>query len=169
MLKKIYIVFFIFSSFTFSDEKIFNPELRLIGSIYTAHLSNNDIYNNKTDLLALEYRPVEDFGVYFGHFKNSFYNDSYVLGAGKYLRPFENFNNFYFTLGIGVVKGYDKVNYIYDNESKKVVKKSKFDTNIGGDFIIGGNIGIGYDITNYLSVNISYVGAFVSTINIKLL
>ena len=167
MLKKFYIVFFIISSFSFSDE-IFNPELRLMGSIYTAHVSDNDIYNNKTDLLALEYRPIEDFGVYFGHFKNSFYNDSYVLGAGKYLRPFESFNNFYFTLGVGIVKGYDKVNYIYDNESKKVVKKSKFDTNIGGDFIIGGNIGVGYDITNYLSVNVSYVGAFVSTINLKL-
>lgn len=167
MLKKFYIAFFIISSFAFSDE-IFNPELRLMGSIYTAHVSDNDIYNNKTDLLALEYRPIEDFGVYFGHFKNSFYNDSYVLGAGKYLRPFESFNNFYFTLGVGIVKGYDKVNYIYDNESKKVVKKSKFDTNIGGDFIIGGNIGVGYDITNYLSVNVSYVGAFVSTINLKL-
>ena len=167
MLKKLYIVFFIVNSFAFSDE-IFNPELRLMGSIYTAHVSDNDIYNNKTDLLALEYRPIEDFGVYFGHFKNSFYNDSYVLGAGKYLRPFESFDNFYFTLGVGIVKGYDKVNYIYDNESKKVVKKSKFDTNIGGDFIIGGNIGVGYDITNYLSVNVSYVGAFISTINLKL-
>lgn len=37
----------------------------------------------------------------------------------------------------------------------KLLKKSKFDTNIGGDFIIGGNIGVGYDITNYLSVNVS--------------
>lgn len=168
MINKICTLFFIFSSFAFSDEKIFKPELRLIGSIYTAHSSDNDIYNNKTDLLALEYRPIEDLGVYFGYFKNSFYNDSYILGVGKYLRPFESLNNFYFSLGMGIVKGYEKVNYIYDNETKKIIKKSKFDTNIGGDFIVGGNIGLGYDIADYLSANVSYVGAFVFTINLKL-
>ena len=168
MFNKVFGIFFIVSTFIFSGENTFNYELRLIGSIYTAHISDNDVYNNKTNLLALEYRPIQDFGVYFGHFKNSFYHDSYVLGVGKYLRPFESFNNFYFLLGVGMVKGYDKVNYIYDCESSKVIKKSKFDTNIGGDFIIGGNIGIGYDITKYLSINFSYVGAFVSTINLKL-
>lgn len=111
------------STFIFSDERIFNPELRSIRSIYRVHISDNDIYDNKTDLLALEYRPVKNFRVYFGYFKNSFYNDSYVLGTGKYLRLFESFNNFYFTLGVGIVKGYNKVNYIYDHESDKVVKK----------------------------------------------
>ena len=116
----------------------------------------------------MEYRPLEDFGISIGHFKNSFYNDSYVLAAAKYLRPSERFNDFYFTLGVGIVKGYDKVNYIYDHDKNEVIKKSKFDTNIGGDFIIGANVGLGYDITDYLSVNVSYVGAFISTISLKI-
>lgn len=168
MLNKALIFLIFFNSYAFSSQKFFNPELRLISSIYTQHTSNNNIYNNKTDLLALEYRPFEDFGIYLGHFNNSFYNDSYVLGAGKYLRPFQNFKNFYFTVGVGIVKGYDKVNYIYDHENKKIIKKSKFDTNIGSDFIIGASMGVGYDISDYISVNISYVGAFISSINLKL-
>lgn len=168
MLNKILIFFLIFNSYVFSNEKIPSSQLRLIGSIYTAHPSSNDVYNSKTNLLALEYRPVENFGVYLGHFKNSFYNDSYVLGVGKYLRPFKDLDNFYFTVGAGIVKGYEKVNYIYDKETKKVIKKSKFNTNIGGDFIVGGSVGIGYDITDYLSVDISYVGAFISTVSLKL-
>lgn len=151
-----------------SNEKVFKPELRLVGSIYTTHTNDNDIYNNDTNLIGFEYRPIEDFGISFGYFKNSFDNDSYVLSAGKYLRPSERFDDFYFTLGIGVVKGYEKENYIYDNETGEIIKKSKFNTNIGGDFIIGANVGIGYDITDYLAFNISYVGAFVSTISLKL-
>jgi len=151
-----------------SEVKIFKPELRLIGSIYTTHTNDNDIYNNDTNLIGFEYRPLEDFGISFGYFKNSFDNDSYVLAAGKYLRPFEKLNDFYFTLGVGVVKGYEKENYIYDNETGEVIKKSKFNTNIGGDYIIGANVGVGYDITDYLSLNVSYVGAFVSTISLKL-
>lgn len=118
--------------------------------------------------MGLEYRPAKDFGISLAYFKNSFYNDSYLLAAGKYLRPFEKFDDFYFSLGVGVVKGYDKVNYIYDQEKHEVVKKSKFDTNIGGDFIVGANVGVGYDITDYLAVNVSYVGAFISTITLKI-
>lgn len=167
MFNKIYIIFFIVNFFTSANEKIFIPELRLIGSIYTTHISDNSIYNNETNLLALEYKPVKDFGIYLGHFKNSFYNNSYVLGAGKYFRPFKNLNDFYFVFGVGIVKGYNKINYIHNNENE-VIKKSKFDTNIGSDFIIGGNIGLGYDITNSISINVSYVGAFISTINLKL-
>ena len=151
-----------------SNEKVFKPELRLIGSIYTTHTNDNDIYNNDTNLIGFEYRPIEDFGISFGYFKNSFDNDSYVLAAGKYLRPFQSLNDFYFTIGVGVVKGYEKENYIYDNETGEVIKKSKFNTNIGGDYIIGANVGLGYDITDYLSFNVSYVGAFVSTISLKL-
>ncbi|MGL5544617.1 hypothetical protein [Cetobacterium sp.] len=151
-----------------SNEKVFKPELRLIGSIYTTHTNDNDIYNNDTNLIGFEYRPIEDFGISFGYFKNSFDNDSYVLAAGKYLRPFKSFNDFYLSLGVGVVKGYEKENYIYDNETGEVIKKSKFNTNIGGDYIIGANVGVGYDITDYLSFNVSYVGAFISTISLKL-
>lgn len=144
----------------------FQPELRLVASVYTTHTNDNDIYNNNTNLIGLEYRPLKDFGISFGHFKNSFDNDSYVLSAGKYLRPSKKFEDFYFTLGVGVVKGYDKVNYIYHNG--EVIKKSKFNTNIGGDFIIGANVGVGYDITDYLSINVSYVGAFVSVVTLKI-
>ncbi|MGL4654225.1 hypothetical protein [Cetobacterium sp.] len=151
-----------------SNEKVFKPELRLIGSIYTTHTNDNDIYNNDTNLIGFEYRPIEDFGISFGYFKNSFDNDSYVLAAGKYLRPFKSLNDFYLSLGVGVVKGYEKENYIYDNETGEVIKKSKFNTNIGGDYIIGANVGVGYDITDYLSFNVSYVGAFISTISLKL-
>lgn len=168
MIIKILLFFSLLNSLVFSQEKIFNSEFRLIGSIYTRHSSDNDVYNNKTDLIALEYQPIKNLGIYFGHFKNSFYNDSYVIGVGKYLRPFENFNNFYFSLGLGLVKGYDKVSLIYDSNTKDIIKKSKFDTHIGGDFIVGGNVGIGYDLTDYISINMSYVGAFISTINIKL-
>ncbi|MGL5743778.1 MAG: hypothetical protein ACRCXX_01365, partial [Cetobacterium sp.] len=49
-----------------SNEKVFKPELRLIGSIYTTHTNDNDIYNNDTNLIGFEYRPIEDFGISFG-------------------------------------------------------------------------------------------------------
>lgn len=169
MFIKILSMFIILTSFAFSEEKIYKPELRALGSIYTTHTSANSVYNNDTKLVGFEYRPIEDFGVYFGRFKNSFYNESYVLAVGKYIRPFENKSSFYFTLGAGFVKGYEKYNYIYDSDTKEILKKSKFATNIGKDYIVGANVGIGYDITDYLSVNISYVGAFVSTFNIKLM
>ncbi|MGL5903960.1 MAG: hypothetical protein ACRCZO_14865 [Cetobacterium sp.] len=149
-------------------DDVYKPQLRLLGSFYTVHASNNDIYNNNTNLIGLEYRPVKDFGISFGYFKNSFDNDSYVLAAGKYLRPFEKLDKFYLSMGVGVVKGYEKENYIYDNETGEVIKKSKFNTNIGGDYIIGANLGVGYDITDYLSLNVSYVGAFISTVSLKL-
>lgn len=142
------------------------PELRLIGSIYTVHTNDNDIYNNNTNLIGLEYRPIKDFGISVGYFKNSFDNDSYLLSVGKYLRPSERFNDFYFTLGVGIVKGYRKENYIY--QDGEIVKRSKFNTNVGGDYIIGANLGLGYDITDYFSINVSYVGAFVSTVTLKL-
>lgn len=148
------------------EKENYKPELRLVGSIYTIHTNDNDIYNNNTNLIGLEYRPLKDFGVSIGYFKNSFDNDSYLLSVGKYLRPSERFNDFYFTLGVGIVKGYEKENYIY--QDGEIVKKSKFNTNIGGDYIIGANLGFGYDITDYFSINVSYVGAFVSTISLKL-
>ena len=50
----------------------------------------------------------------------------------------------------------------------KLLKKSKFDTNIGVDFIIDSNIGVGYEIANYLLINMSYVIIFVLTTNLKL-
>lgn len=148
------------------EQKKFKPELRVVTSIYTTHTNDNDIYNNNTNLMGIEYRPLKDFGINLGYFKNSFNNDSYVLSAGKYLRPSEKLEDFYFTMGVGIVKGYKKVNYIYHND--EVIKKSKFNTNIGGDFIIGASVGLGYDITDYFSINVSYVGAFVSAITLKL-
>lgn len=148
------------------EKEIYKPELRLVGSVYTVHTNDNDIYNNNTNLIGLEYRPIKDFGISVGYFKNSFDNDSYLLSVGKYLRPSERFNDFYFTLGVGVVKGYKKENYIY--QDGEIIKKSKFNTNIGGDYIIGANLGFGYDITDYFSLNVSYVGAFVSTVTLKI-
>lgn len=162
--------FFFITSFCFAEDtaEVFKPEFRVIGSIYTRHTNDNDIYNNNTNLVGLEYRPLKDFGINAGYFKNSFDNDSYLISAGKYLRPFEKADDFYITLGVGIVKGYDKENYIYDNDTGEVIKKSKFNTNIFEDYIVGANIGIGYDITDYLAVNISYVGAFISTFSLKL-
>ncbi|MGL5356517.1 MAG: hypothetical protein ACRDAQ_08250 [Cetobacterium sp.] len=150
------------------DVEIVKPELRLIGSFHTYHLNDNDIYNNNTNLIGLEYRPIKDVGVSFGYFKNSFDNDSYVLAVGKYFRPINRLENFYLTMGVGVVKGYERENYIYDSSTGEVLKKSKFNTNIGSDYIVGANVGIGYDITNYLSLNVSYVGAFISSVSLKL-
>ncbi|MGL5988378.1 hypothetical protein [Cetobacterium sp.] len=150
------------------NEVISKPELRLIGSFYTVHMNDNDVYNNNTNLIGFEYRPIKDVGVSLGYFKNSFDNDSYVLAVAKYFRPINKLNNFYLNLGVGVVKGYRRENYIYDSSTGEVLKKSKFNTNIGSDYIVGANVGLGYDITDYLSLNVSYVGAFVSAVSLKL-
>lgn len=168
---KILLIFFlligtIFSMESTEDVTYFKPEYRLVAGIFTTHTNDNDLYNNNINLIGLEYRPQKDFGINLGYFKNSFYNDSYILSAGKYFRPSKKFEDFYFSLGLGVVKGYEKVNYIY--RDGEVVKKAKFNTNIGEDFIIGGSVGTGYDITDYLSINIFYVGAFVSAVTLKL-
>lgn len=144
----------------------FKPEYRLVAGLFTVHSNDNDLYNNNINLVGLEYRPTKDFGVNLGYFKNSFYNDSYILSAGKYFYPSKKIEDFYFTLGLGVVKGYEKYNYIY--QDGEVVKKAKFNTHITKDYIVGGSIGTGYDLTDYLSFNILYVGAFVSTVTIKL-
>lgn len=144
----------------------FKPEYRLVAGLFTVHSNDNDLYNNNINLVGLEYRPTKDFGVNLGYFKNSFYNDSYILSGGKYFYPSKKIEDFYFTLGLGVVKGYEKYNYIY--RDGEVVKKAKFNTHITKDYIVGGSIGTGYDLTDYLSFNILYVGAFVSTVTIKL-
>lgn len=151
----------------FKDTK-YKPELRLVGSLFTRHVTDNDIYNNNSKLIGLEYRPIKDLGVSFAYFDNSFYNDSYALTVIKYFRPFNSFEQFYIAVGAGVVKGYEKVNYIYNDDKSEVLKKAKFNTNITDDYIYGASIGIGYDITDYLSVNVSYVGAFVSLITLKI-
>nr|WP_307776230.1 hypothetical protein [uncultured Cetobacterium sp.] len=173
MKKILLVVFLILGIRSFSEEiqdnrSQFKGEYRLIGSFFTRHASNNDVYNNDTNLIGFEYRPIKDVGISFGYFENSFYNDSYLLSVGKYFRPIESNQNFYFTLGAGVVKGYEKINVIQDKNTGEVLKKSKFDTNIGKDYIIAGSVGMGYDITERISVNVMYVGAFVGVLTLKL-
>lgn len=170
MVKYISFLFFFIFSLTFSNLKKENlkPEYRVIGSFFTKHISGDDIYNNNTHLIGVEYRAKKDRSISMGYFKNSFNHNSYFIAVGKYFTPFHFVPKFYLNTGIGVVKGYNKINYIYDKNTGKVLKKSKFNTHIGGDYILGGSIGLNYDITNYLTVNISYVGAFIGMLSLKI-
>lgn len=166
IIKLLFLFYFINCS-AFTIEPTIS-EYRLVKSIFTKHSSNNDRYNNNTNFIGIEYKTQKDRKIGLGYFKNSFNDNSYFLGVGKEIVPFSFVPNFQCSVGIGIVKGYKKINYIYDKKTGEVLKKSKFNTNIGNDYIIGGSIGIRYNVTKYIDVSMEYVGAFIGFISIKI-
>lgn len=182
-MKKLIItlIFLFLNIFGFAQEKIENSKnlktniekeskdinsFKFVTSLWTAHINDNDIYNNKTNLLALEYGN-QKYSISGGYFKNSFYKDSYAISLNRYFRPFSE-KRIYFITSVGLVKGYYEYNYIIDSSTGKVLKKARIPTHIKDDFMIGGNIGLGYKITDDISISLLYLGAFTSFLSIRL-
>ena len=149
------------------EEKNTDPthKYRLVTTLFTRHPTDNDIYNNNTNLIAGEYFIREDFGIGAGYFENSFYNDSYIVTANKYFFPFET-RRFTLGVGAGIIKGYEKKNEIKNSEGE-VIKTSKMATNFGGDYMLGGALSAEYWVTENIGLGFMYVGAYVGTVSVR--
>ncbi|MGL4403833.1 MAG: hypothetical protein ACRCTS_08990 [Fusobacteriaceae bacterium] len=165
---KIYLVtILLFLSSLSFGENIYENRFRILGSVWTRHESNNDVYNNDNDLLGIEYFITENTSLGFAYFENSFYNDSYLLAVNHYLRPFSH-KRIFLSGSAGIIKGYEKENIIVDKRTGEELKKSKFNTNFYKDYIVGGSVGVGYDITDNFAVSLNYTGAYIMLLHLKI-
>ncbi|MGL5964587.1 MAG: hypothetical protein ACRCZ2_09385 [Fusobacteriaceae bacterium] len=165
---KIYLVsILLFLSSLSFGENIYEDRFRVLASVWTKHTNDNDIYNNDTDLLGLEYFLTENTSLGFAYFENSFYNDSYLLSVNHYMRPFPH-KKLFLATSAGVIKGYNKENVLKDPQTGEDIKKSKFNTHICEDYIFGASIGAGYDITENFAISLNYTGAFIMLMHLKI-
>ncbi|MGL6119868.1 MAG: hypothetical protein ACRC0V_05120 [Fusobacteriaceae bacterium] len=154
---------------SFEEEKPpYQKELRLMTSLVAYHNNwKNKYYNNHPNLISLEWRFREKWGVAGGFFINSFYKDAYALTLNRYFYPFDQkLPGFHFYIGAGIVKGYHDNNQLIVNG--KVIVNASYPTNIGKDYIAGLGLGVGYDITDRVAFQIMYLGAYLVNISVKL-
>lgn len=138
---------------------------KLSTSLITRHGNDDDIYDNNSQLIALEYFLKEDLAVAAGTFNNSFSKRSYVVTANKYFYPFKT-KKIGLGLGVGIVKGYyDRMEIKDDNG--EVIKSSRFKTNLFDDYMFGGAVSVEYRITERISVSAMYVGAYMATVSVR--
>lgn len=171
-MKKILIlsILLIMGTLSFGEERkenSYEDRFRIMTSVWTRHPNDNDVYNNKNNLLGVEYFFNEKTSINFAYFENSFYNDSYLLGVTRYMRPFSH-ESLFFTVTAGVIKGYEKHNVIIDKHTGEEVKKSKFNSNFYKDHIFGASVGVGYDITDRFAVSLNYTGPVIVLLHFKI-